>query len=134
MLFRSAVPLATSLAGATVFINGSPAPMLYASSSQINFQMPLVGAGAASMLVERNGASSGLVSIVVAPSGPGIFAWVENQGIIQNEDYTLNAPGNPARRGTPITIWATGPGDVTPAVPAGQAAAANPLKKPLARR
>src|ERR1017187_4742433 len=130
----TAVPLATSLAGATVFINGSPAPMLYASSSQINFQMPLVGAGAGSMLVQRDGLSSNPVSIVVAPSVPGIFAWVENQGLIQNEDYTLNDPGNPALRGRPITIWATGAGVVTPSVPAGQAAAANPLKKPLARR
>ena len=127
----TAVPLSASLAGATVFINGSPAPMLYASSGQINFQMPLVAPGAASMLVQRDGASSGLVSIVVAPSVPGIFAWVENQGIIQNEDYTLNDPGNPARRGTPITIWATGPGDATPPVPAGQAAAANPLSKTI---
>src|ERR1022692_4462901 len=106
----TAVPLATSLAGATVFINGSPAPMLYASSSQINFQMPLVGAGAGSMLVQRDGLSSNPVSIVVAPSVPGIFAWVENQGLIQNEDYTLNDPGNPALRGRPITIWATGAG------------------------
>jgi uncharacterized protein (TIGR03437 family) len=123
----TAVPLATSLAGATVFINGSPAPMLYASSSQINFQMPLVGAGAGSMLVQRDGLSSNPVSIVVAPSVPGIFAWVENQGLIQNEDYTLNDPGNPALRGRPITIWATGAGVVTPSVPAGQAAPATPL-------
>src|ERR1035438_2814249 len=123
----TAVPLATSLAGTTVFINGSPAPMLYASSSQINFQMPLVGAGAGSMLVQRDGLSSNPVSIVVAPSVPGIFAWVENQGLIQNEDYTLNDPGNPALRGRPITIWATGAGVVTPSVPAGQAAPATPL-------
>src|ERR1017187_4384183 len=123
----TAVPLATSLAGATVFINGSPAPMLYASSSQINFQMPLVSPGAASMLVQRDGLSSNPVSIVVAPSVPGIFAWVENQGLIQNEDYTLNDPGNPALRGRPITIWATGAGVVTPSVPAGQDAPATPL-------
>src|ERR1035438_1458090 len=116
----TAVPLATSLAGTTVFINGSPAPMLYASSSQINFQMPLVGAGAGSMLVQRDGLSSNPVSIVVAPSVPGIFAWVENQGLIQNEDYTLNDPGNPALRGRPITIWAAGAGVVTPSLPAGE--------------
>jgi len=123
----TAVPLATSLAGATVLINGSPAPMLYASSSQINFQMPLVGPGTASMSVERDGSGSAPVGIVVAPSVPGIFAFGENQGVIQNEDYTLNNPGNPARPGTPIIIWATGQGDVTPSVPAGQAAPANPL-------
>src|ERR1035441_2205153 len=119
----TAVPLSTSLAGATVFINGSPAPMLYASSSQINFQMPLVGAGAGSMLVQRDGLSSNPVSIVVAPSVPGIFAWVENQGLIQNPDYTLTAP----LRGRPTPIWATGPGVVPPSVPAGQAAPATPL-------
>jgi uncharacterized protein (TIGR03437 family) len=88
----TAVPLSSSLGGATIFINGSPAPLLYASSGQINFQMPLVGAGTASMLVQRDGISSNPVSIVVAPSVPGIFAWIENQGIIQNEDYSLNRP------------------------------------------
>ena len=123
------VPLSTSLGGATILINGSPAPMIYASSGQINFQMPLVGPGTASMMVQRDGASSGLVSIAVAPSAPGIFAWVENQGIIQNEDGTLNDPGAPAHPGTPITMWATGPGNVTHPVPAGQAAPANPLSQ-----
>ena len=127
----TAVPLATSLAGATVLINGSPAPMLYASSSQINFQMPLLDPGAASMSVERDGAGSAPVSVVVAPSVPGIFAFGENQGVIQNEDYTLNYPGNPARPGTPIIVWATGQGDVIPSVPAGQGAPANPLSQTI---
>jgi len=125
------VPLATSLAGATVLINGSPAPLLYASSSQINFQMPLLDPGAASMSVERDGAGSAPAGIVVAPSVPGIFAFGENQGVIQNEDYTLNYPGNPARPGTPIIIWATGQGDVIPSVPAGQGAPANPLSQTI---
>ena len=127
----TAVPLATSLAGATVLINGSPAPLLYASSSQINFQMPLLDPGAASMSVERDGAGSAPVSVVVARSVPGIFAFGENQGVIQNEDYTLNYPGNPARPGTPIIIWATGQGDVIPSVPAGQGAPANPLSQTI---
>lgn len=125
----AAAPLPTSLGGATVFINGLPAPMLYASSGQINFQLPLIGPGAASMSVERDGVSSDPIGFEVAPSVPGIFAWVENQGVIQNEDYTLNDPGNPARRGRPIIIWATGPGRVIPAVPAGQATPAAPLSK-----
>lgn len=103
--------------------------MIYASSGQINFQMPLVGPGTASLMVQRDGESSGMVSIAAAPSVPGIFAWVENQGIIQNEDGTLNDPGAPAHPGTPITIWATGPGSVTHPVPAGQAAPANPLSQ-----
>jgi len=127
----TAVPLPASLAGATVFINGSPAPMLYASSTQINFQMPLVSPGAASMLVQRDGAGSNPVRIVVAPSVPGIFALAENQGLIQNEDGAVNDPGNPARRGSSITIWATGQGAVTPSVPAGQAAPATPLSKTI---
>jgi len=127
----AAIPLPGSLAGTTVFINGSPAPLLYASSSQINFQMPPIGPGAASMSVERDGLSSDPVSIVVAPSVPGIFAWVENQGVIQNQDGTMNDPGAPAQPGTPITIWATGPGNVKPSVAAGQAAPALPLSKTI---
>jgi uncharacterized protein (TIGR03437 family) len=68
---------------------------------------------------------------VVARSVPGIFAFGENQGVIQNEDYTLNYPGNPARPGTPIIVWATGQGDVIPSVPAGQGAPANPLSQTI---
>jgi uncharacterized protein (TIGR03437 family) len=125
----TAVPLPASLGGATVTINGSPAPLLYASSGQINFQMPLVGPGAASMSVARDGITSDPVSIVVAASVPGIFAWDGNQGVILNQDGTLNAPGNPAQPGAPVTIWGTGPGNVKPSVPAGQAASAMPLSK-----
>ncbi len=128
----AAIPLPASLGGATVLINGSPAPMLFASSGQINFQMPIVSPGIVSMQVQRDGIGSNPVNVGVSPSVPGIFAWVENQGIIQNQDYTLNTPGNPARPGTAIIIWATGPGAVSPSVPAGQAAPDGPLAQTLA--
>jgi uncharacterized protein (TIGR03437 family) len=120
-------PLPSSLGGATVRINGAPAPLLYVSSSQINFQMPLAVQGSASLRVERDGIDSGTSSVVTGASAPGIFTMPENQGAIQNEDNALNDPGRPARRGRLVVIWATGAGDVEPPVPAGQAAPVTPL-------
>jgi uncharacterized protein (TIGR03437 family) len=123
----TAFPLPASLGGATVSINGAPAPLLYVSSSQINFQMPYVSPGSVALSVQRDGIDSGTLSVAVAATDPGIFALPENQGAILNEDYTVNDPGLPAHLGRPAIIWGTGAGAVAPPVSAGQAAPVSPL-------
>ena len=122
-----AIPLPTSLGGATVLVNGTPAPLLYVSSSQINFQMPFMTPGAASLTVQRDGIASATLRAAIKISAPGIFTLPDNQGVILNEDYSMNGPGHPAKRGKPMMIWATGAGAVSPPVSAGQAAPFNPL-------
>jgi uncharacterized protein (TIGR03437 family) len=51
------------------------------------------------------------------------------QGAVLNQDNTVNFGTNPARRGSVIQIFATGAGETTPALAAGEAAPAsgNPL-------
>ena len=120
-------PLPGSLGGATVTMNGAPLPLLYVSSGQINFQMPYGSAGAALLGVERDGIDSGTFSVQIAATAPGIFVLPENQGAIRNQDYTVNDPGVPAKRGSTVMIFATGGGAVTPPLEAGQAAPVSPL-------
>jgi len=120
-------PLPASMGAATVTMDGAPVPLLYVSSSQINFQMPFAAPGPVSLAVQRDGIDSGSFSVVTAASAPGIFTLPDNQGAILNQDYSVNDPSQPARLGTTVMIFATGAGAVAPPVPAGQAAPAIPL-------
>jgi uncharacterized protein (TIGR03437 family) len=59
----------------------------------------------------------------VLASRPGIFSLDgsgHGQGAILNEDGTINSPSNPARRGSIISVFATGGGEVAPGVADGQ--------------
>src|SRR5579863_7717698 len=59
-------PLPKTMAGATVYVNNAPVPLLYASSSQINFQVPSnLAAGTAQMYVSRDGGQSALFQFTV---------------------------------------------------------------------
>jgi uncharacterized protein (TIGR03437 family) len=56
-ILPSQSPLPITLGGTTVRVNGVPAPLLYASASQINFQVPFeVSAGDATTLAQAGGA------------------------------------------------------------------------------
>jgi uncharacterized protein (TIGR03437 family) len=59
----------------------------------------------------------------VLASRPGIFSMDSSgrgQGAILNEDGSLNSPSNPARRGSIVSIYATGGGESAPGVVDGQ--------------
>jgi uncharacterized protein (TIGR03437 family) len=117
--------LATILAGARVLFNGIPAPLLYVSEKQAGAIVPYGVAGKASVdvEVEYNGTRSEPVSLPVLASRPGIFSLDgsgQGQGAILNEDGSVNAPSNPAARGSIITLYATGGGEASAGVEDGQ--------------
>jgi uncharacterized protein (TIGR03437 family) len=71
----------TEIANTQVFIDGSPAPLLYVSDSQINAQLPLFGAdSASSSLYVRTQHADGTVTTSIAvpvnivAQNPGLFA------------------------------------------------------------
>ena len=103
-----------SLSGVQVLFNGTPGPLLFAQSGQINAVVPveLVTTAPATVDVEvrYNGQSVTLPGIPVVPASPGIFAWPGDVGAIINQDGTLNSASNPARLGTIVSIYATGLG------------------------
>ncbi len=109
----------TILAGTRVLFDGSPAPMIYTSSSQVMAVVPynIAGQSTTNIQVEYNGAVSPGVDVNVADSAPGIFtadASGTGQGAILNEDFSLNSAANPAARGSIVVIYATGQGQTDP--------------------
>lgn len=118
----AAAPLPTILAGATVSVNGRNAPILYASPTLINFQVPWETAtGGASVTVSVAGVASNTITVPVTATAPGIFYYSSGAAIAQNHDYTLNTSSNPEHAGSFIIAYLTGSGAVTPAVTDGAA-------------
>jgi len=121
-------PLPTSVQGVSVNVNGQLAPVLYVTSTQVNFQVPWEAAlGPATITVAVNGGASNAVTVNVLGAAPGLFSSSSGQAIVQNSDYTLNGPSNPAKAGSTIMAYLSGSGTVSPAVADGAAAPSNTL-------
>jgi len=111
-------PLPLTLAGATVTVNGIPAPLLYASSGQINFQVPpQTSMGTATVAVSVAGSTVSATAVALQPAAPGIFLIGQNAAAIPN----------PVAAGSAVELFVTGLGAVTPAVDAGAEAPLNSL-------
>jgi uncharacterized protein (TIGR03437 family) len=53
----------------------------------------------------------------VAPAAPGVFTLDssgQGQGVILNQDYSLNSPSNPAPRNSIVSVYADGLGQTNP--------------------
>jgi uncharacterized protein (TIGR03437 family) len=113
--------VANSLAGVQIYFNGVPAPLLYASSGQLNAVVPYSVAGqtAAQIQLEYLGVLSNPVTLPVVATAPGVFSLTgsgQGQGAILNaRDGTVNSALNPAARGDWVSMFATGAGVTTPA-------------------
>jgi len=121
-------PLPTVLGPVSVTVNGRSAPLLYVSPTQINFQIPWeTELGNAIIFVSVNGLMSNSISVPVLTAAPGLFVLPSGRAVVQNSDFTLNGPGNPAKAGSTIIAYLTGSGPVSPAVASGARAPADPL-------
>jgi uncharacterized protein (TIGR03437 family) len=109
-----------AVGGSTVLINGQAAPILYASSGQVNAIVPYeAGAtGTATIQVVWNGIASQPWGVPLAPSTPGIFT-AGSLGIGQaaalNQDNSVNSASSPAARGSVVQFFGTGEGFTSPA-------------------
>lgn len=117
--------LATALSGARVLFNGVAAPLLYVSESQSSAIVPAAVAGLATVdvQVEYNGVRSESLTVPVLEARPGIFSIDgsgEGQAAVTNEDGSPNSAANPARRGSVITLYATGGAETAAGVEDGQ--------------
>jgi uncharacterized protein (TIGR03437 family) len=114
----------TQLGGVTVTANGIPVPLLYASPSQINIQVPYEVSGQVTLQINTpNGsAATGFHASQLAPSIIAVAS--------QN---ALCSPSNPAISGGQVTIYATGLGPASTPVATGQRApmAPNPMVTPV---
>jgi len=124
----STFPLPQSLAGASVTVNGIAAPIFYASSSQINFQVPFeVSPGPATVSLSLNATPVGSITVPLFPVAPGIFLVGQGSAAVVNPDDSINSPAQPAPVGTVVSAYVTGLGAVSPAVGSGTAAPLRPL-------
>jgi uncharacterized protein (TIGR03437 family) len=124
----SSTPLATSLGGATVTINGTPAPLVYVSPGQINAQLPYeIPAGTASATVTAGCGTSAAVPFQVVPAAPYLLLGADGSALVQHQDFTFNAQNNPAKTGSVIVVYLIGIGPLDNAVATGAAAPADKL-------
>ncbi len=122
-------PWSTSFTGINVSVNGTNAPIYYISPNQINFQVPWgTPAGSAQVTVSVNGGASNSASVQAMTAGPGLFEFPgTSQAIVENQDYSVNGPSNPAAGGSYIYAYFTGTGPVSPAASDGVAAPSTSL-------
>jgi adhesin/invasin len=110
----------TTLANASVTVNGESAPLYYVSPTQINAQMPLdIAPGYATVIVKTGSTASNTVvsnsvaAIVPATANPGVLIYGSNRAVAQNlPSYTLNSTSAPAPSGSYIVVYFTGGGPV----------------------
>ena len=114
------VPISTALGDVQVSVGGTPAPLLYVSPSQINFQVPgetQVG-GLEEIQVSRVSTGQVLASWLfqIDSESPGLFT-VDGSGSGQlaalNQDGSVNNGANPAKAGSIVTLYGTGQGAIS---------------------
>ena len=111
--------LATSVGGAQVLFNGTAAPMIYASSTQVSAVVPYKMASVASpsVWIKYAGQASNAYQLTTAATAPGLFtqdASGSGPGAILNQDNSLNGPGNRAAKGSIVQVYLTGEGQTSP--------------------
>jgi uncharacterized protein (TIGR03437 family) len=135
----SSPPLPGVLAGRQVIVDEQfLAPLYYAGSMQINFQLPWetpTGTGRAAVRTADTGELLAGTTVLIAQTAPALFTLSEDgkgPGVIYNQDGTLNGPANPAPKGSVIQMFGTGQGPVTPVVADGAATPLTPLSNTVA--
>jgi len=111
----------TSVGGATVYINGAAAPILYASATQVSAIVPFGLTGStAQIYVSYQGQASAPVSVPVASAAPALFTLdFSGKGQVaavnQGATASINGAAHPANAGTFVQLYATGGGPTSPA-------------------
>jgi len=106
----TSMPLPRSVEGVTVSVNGVAAPLWFVSPGQINAQIPYETPIGPTLLIVNNNGQVSAYTIDVAATAPGIFS--------------VAGPGT-AARGSDVTLYLTGEGELTPMIESGAAPPAN---------
>ena len=124
------LPLPLSLGGASVTVNGVPAPLFYSSSLQIDFQIPYeTKVGTATVVVTVGSTNSAPFSFSVQTASPGIFQFGNDRAAVRNPDNSINNTNNGVAAGSYIVAYLTGQGPLDNPVADGVAAPDLPLSR-----
>jgi uncharacterized protein (TIGR03437 family) len=128
-------PVPTSLSGAQVRLGDQLLPLFFSSTKQINAQVPFgLPVNTRLQLVVTHGNTISVPSdLSVAAAQPAVFA-INQQGtgqgaIVNGVTNVLADSGHPLHAGDVATIYCTGLGTVSPAVPEGVAASKTVLSR-----
>jgi uncharacterized protein (TIGR03437 family) len=110
--------LPTTLSGLSIQIGNVLAPILYASTSLVNLQIPweVAGQPQVNVFASLNGQSGSAQTVKLVPFAPGIFAMNgqgSGQGAILDASNRLVDFSNPVTAGNMVQIYCTGLGPVT---------------------
>ena len=111
--------LATTIGGVQVLFNGTAAPMIYASSTQVSAVVPYEVAPVAnpSVWIKCAGETSNAYQLTTTTTVPGLFtqnASGSGPGAILNQDYSVNGPNNATAKGSIVMVYLTGEGLTSP--------------------
>lgn len=127
------IPLPTQLNGTSVIIGGIETPMFFASSGQVNVQIPfeLAAGKQYQVVVNANGALTAPGTINIAGVTPGLAAFADGTVIAQHGDGSLVLPAVPAAPGEYVVLYASGMGKTDNPAPSGGASPTDPLARPI---
>jgi uncharacterized protein (TIGR03437 family) len=124
----SQIPLPTALADSCMSVNGTLLPLLFASPTQINAQLPANAIGNSSLVIYTPGGVSDTFNFAIQSTAPSVFRTSTGSAIIiRNNNGQLVTSNNPVQLNDYLTIYLSGMGATTPSVAAGNAAPSNPL-------
>jgi uncharacterized protein (TIGR03437 family) len=103
--------LQQTVAGTTVFFEGTPAPLIYVSDSAVSAIVPPFLPQTVHVEVASAGGFSNVVTVPLSGS-PGIFTYPNSQQAVAiNQDFSANID-TPAARGSYLTFYVTGDGNL----------------------
>jgi uncharacterized protein (TIGR03437 family) len=107
----------TTLDGVDVSVGSVSAPLLYVSSTQINFAVPLVSQSPATMQLTVNGLNASPRELPLTFANPSLYlnaaqnSQANSPGPVAlalNADGSLNSPTNPAQLGSTVSVFVNG--------------------------
>lgn len=104
-----------SMAGTTVYVDGTQSGLYYVSPTQINFLIPnVLHPGTITLQLARDGFSGPPVSITLQDTAPAIFQDTLGNAIATHLDGSLISATTPAARGEWVVLYCVGLGRTIP--------------------
>jgi uncharacterized protein (TIGR03437 family) len=107
-------PDAQTGAGLRVLFNGVASPLAYVAGNQINAVVPESINGIADVTIEKTGAVTYPFPLGLTAAMPEIFIQPGGsaQAVAVNQDNSFNSSDNPASKGSYLSFWLSGQGEV----------------------
>jgi uncharacterized protein (TIGR03437 family) len=124
-----------TLAGTTVLVGGLAAPVIYASPGQASVVVPFgISGQSVQVSVQSQNQAAAPVTLAVAPAAPGLFtadASGHGQAAALNQNLQPNSAANPAARGSLLSLFVTGAGQMSPSSTDGALNGVSPPAMPV---